>query len=183
MRRTGTGLAGLAVLLALVLTAGSASADGPRKLVEGTVYDTTCAVACTPCPPPCGPIPAPQSRADIVCARGQERMIVCPLVTPTPPPQCVRAEGCPPYGTYSGEGAVVNVRRRGSKTPLATVPVLEGHFKIRLGAGEYVLHPYLPEEPCWSGGPVRMKVTPRLKSPVAAAVYVADGCVAHPDVR
>ena len=65
------------------------------------------------------------------------------------------------YPVYSGEGAIVNVRKRGSATVLATLPVVEGHFKIRLGAGEYVLHPYLPEEPCWSGVPVTVKVTAR----------------------
>ena len=53
---------------------------------------------------------------------------------------------------------MVNVRKRGSATVLATLPVVEGHFKIRLGPGEYVLHPYLPEPQCWSGDRGRVKV-------------------------
>jgi hypothetical protein len=75
---------------------------------------------------------------------------------------------------------VVNVRRRGSATVLARLPVVAGHFKRRLGPGEYVLHPYLPEEPCWSGEPATVVVTPRLHSPVPVTLDVGDGCVAHP---
>ncbi|HEX3736474.1 MAG TPA: hypothetical protein VHV53_02940 [Solirubrobacterales bacterium] len=172
------------VALAMALVPGSAAAAGHRKLVEGTVYDTTCATACTPgCPPPphCGPV-TQAAGAEIVCAQRQKRAIACPLEATTTP-VCVRAEGCPPYPVYSGEGAVVNVRRRGSKALLATLPVVEGHFKIRLGAGEYVLHPYLSEEACWSGEPITLKVSPRMKSPVAATLDVNNSCVAHPDVR
>jgi hypothetical protein len=179
----GTGLAGLSALLALtvVLVAGSASAKGPQKLVEGTVYDTTCATACMPeCPPPpCGPVTArSRTGSDIVCAQKQQRTIVCPLETTSPRIVCVRA---PCHPVYSGEGAIVKVRRRGSSTVLAELPVVEGHFEVRLGRGEYVLHPYLPEEPCWSGEPVMLKVTPRPRGPVSATIDVHDGCVAHPD--
>jgi hypothetical protein len=163
----------LVVLLVLVVGAASASAAGHRKLVDGTVYDTTCVTACEPeCPPPphCGPITA-QSRADLVCAQRQ-RVIVCPLET---------TATASTYPVYSGEGAVVNVRKRGSATVLAQLPVVEGHFKIRLGPGEYVLHPYLPEEQCWSGEPERVKVTARMRGPIPSSLEVSDSCVAHPD--
>jgi hypothetical protein len=144
--RTGR-VVGLAALVApaVAFAAGSATAAGHRKLVEGTLYDTTCATTCGPgCPPPphCGRITA-QSRFDIVCARTQKRIVVCPLET----------SGAVAYPVYSGEGAVVKVRRRGSTTVLAALPVTEGHFRLRLGPGEYVFHPYLPEEPCWFGEP------------------------------
>jgi hypothetical protein len=184
MRRLGTGLACLVALLTLVAGLGSATAAGNRKLVEGTVYDTTCAAACMPeCPPPphCGPITANKASADVVCALREKRIVACPLQTTNPTVVCVRAEGCPTsaYPVYSGEGAVMKVRRRGSATVLATLPVVEGHFKIPLGAGEYVFHPYLPEEPCWSGAPWRVKVTARTHGPIPVSVNVINGCVAH----
>jgi hypothetical protein len=172
----------LAVFVALVasmaaLAPGTAAA-GNAKLIEGTVYDTTCVGITCGCPPPphCGPV-AQAGRRDAVCA---QVAIVCPLEATATPPMCVRAEGCPPYPVYSGEGALVNVRKRGSATVIARLPVVSGIFSIRLGPGEYVLHPYLPEEPCWSGAPTMVTVTPRLKSPVLAAVDVSDGCVVHP---
>jgi hypothetical protein len=176
----------LVVLLTLIAGLGSGSAAaGNRKLVEGTVYDTTCAISCTPeCPPPphCGPITADSSAA-VVCAQRQKRLIVCPLEKANSVIVCVRAEGCPTslYPVYSGEGAVLKVRRRGSATVLATLPVVEGHFKIRLGPGEYVIHPYLPEEPCWSGEPEQLKLTARTQGPVVISVDVGNSCVAHPD--
>jgi hypothetical protein len=155
--------------IAAGLGSGSASAAGNRRLVEGTVYDTTCATACTPeCPPPphCGPITANKASADVVCPLREKRII----------------EGCPtsPFPVYSGEGAVMKVRKRGSATVLATLPVVEGHFKIRLGPGGYVLHPYLPEEPCWSGEPERVKVTAKTQGPISASINVSNGCAAHP---
>ena len=174
MRRLGTGL-GLAAVVALVLA--SAAGAGSKKLVEGTVYDTTCAAACVPeCPPPphCGPVTA--ARTDVVCT---QRRIVCPLERS--PRICLPSTNCGSYPVYSGEGAVVNVRKRGSATVLATLPIVEGHFKLRLAPGEYVFHPYLPEESCWSGEPATVKVTARLKSPVPATLDVSNHCVAHPD--
>lgn len=182
MRSVGSGVVGLAALVALVaLLASPASAAKDKKLVEGTVYDTTCVTACLPeCPPPphCGPVA--QVRAGTICAQ-RRRLIVCPLVTTGPQPVCVRAAGCPPYPTYGGEGAVINVRRRGSATVIARLAVVAGYFKLRLGPGEYVLHPYLPEEPCWSGAPAMVKVAARHRGSIPAAVYVSDGCVVHAD--
>jgi len=176
MKKIGASLVCLAAVLGLAigLGTGSAAAAGHRKVVEGTVYDTTCATVCEPeCPPPphCGPITA-QTRTDVVCAQQQRRIIVCPLET---------TATASAYPVYSGEGAVVNVRKRGSATVLARLSVVEGHFKIRLGPGEYVLHPYLPEEECWSGEPERVKVTARMKGPIPASLEVSDSCVAHPD--
>jgi hypothetical protein len=187
MRGLGTRfvcLAALAMLLA-GLGSGSAAAAGTKKLVEGTVYDTTCATACAPeCPPPphCGPITA-KSSAAIVCPLREKRIIACPLARADSVIVCVQAEGCPTpgYPVYSGEGATIKVRKRGSATVLTTLSVVEGHFKIRLGAGEYVLHPYLPEEPCWSGEPWQVKVTARTQGPIPVSLNVKNGCVAHPD--
>lgn len=181
MRRVGTGLATILALTVFCvgLGSGSAGAAGNEKLVAGTVYDSTCATACIPeCPPPphCGPIPASKSRADVVCAQAS---IVCPLYDS--PRICLPSGNCGGYPVYAGEGAVVNVRRRGSSTVLATLTVVEGHFKIRLGRGEYVFHPYLPEEPCWSGEPAMVRITAKLRSPVPAAIDVSDRCAAHPD--
>jgi hypothetical protein len=175
-------LAGLVVMF----VSGSASAAGNKKLVEGTVYDATCATVCQPeCPPPphCGPITA-QRENRIVCPMAERRMIACPL-SRTSTVVCVQAEGCPGtvYPVYSGEGAVVNVRKRGSPTAIATLQVTEGHFQIRLGPGEYVLQPYLPDEACWSGEPDRVTVTARVQGPIPASVDVADRCVAHPDAQ
>jgi hypothetical protein len=188
MRRIGTGLVGLLAVATLCacLGSGSAAAAGKRKLVEGTVYDTTCSATCSPCPPPCGPVPAPaQSRSDNGCAQtAQRRIIACPLqggAAETSPPICLPESGCVVYPVYTGEGAVVNVRRRGSATLLATLPIVEGHFDIRLGPGEYILHPYLPEEPCWSGVPSTVHVPARWEGAVSASVDVGNACVAHPD--
>jgi hypothetical protein len=174
---------GLVVAVAVVvgLVAGSAAAGGTKKLVEGTVYDTTCAVACTPeCPPPphCGPI-TQSATTKVVCAQRAARLIVCPLYGGSPR-ICLPSSNCGGYPLYTGEGAIVKVRKRGSAAVLATLPVVDGHFKVRLGAGEYVFHPYLGEEPCWSGEPVMQTVTPRLRSPVPVTIDVSNSCVAHP---
>ena|ERR1700761_1368074 len=181
MRRMGMTLGGLAALVAVValvvvLGAGSASGAGTKKLVEGTVYDTTCATSCVPeCPPiPCGPIPAPKATgSDIVCAQ-RKRIVACPLQDAAP---------VGTYPVYSGEGAVVKVRRRGSAKVLATLPVEEGHFKLRLGPGEYLFHPYPPEASCWSGEPLNVQVTLRQKGVIPVSLSVSDSCVAHPDSR
>lgn len=168
------------------LGSGSAEAAGNKKLVEGTVYDTTCSATCMPeCPPPpCGPVT--QARADIICAQ-RRRIIACPLNgqagPETSPPICLPTSGCVFYPVYTGEGAVINVRRRGSATLLATLPVTEGHFQIRLGPGEYILHPYLPEEPCWPGVPSTVHVIARWKGPVSASVDVGNSCVMHPAAK
>jgi hypothetical protein len=189
LRIAGVGVLALLTLLA-GLGSGSAAAAGNRKLVEGTVYDTTCATACVPgCPPPphCGPITTRMLEA-VVCAQPQ-RAIVCPLSDSAPgaatPRICLQGSPCGgiTYPVYSGEGAVVNVRKRGSSSVLATLPVLEGHFQIRLAPGEYVLHPYLPEAQCWSGLVERVKVTPKTAGPIPASIEVTNACVAHPDVR
>jgi hypothetical protein len=188
MRRPGTRFVCLAALVMLLigLGSGSAVAAGTKKLVEGTVYDTTCAAACAPeCPPPphCGPITAGKASAAIVCPLRELRIIACPLAKTDSAIVCVQAEGCPTsgYPVYSGEGATIKVRKRGSATVLATLPVVEGHFKIRLGPGEYMMRPYLPEPQCWSGAVMALSLTPRLKGPVPAKLYVSNSCVAHPD--
>jgi hypothetical protein len=186
MRRVVTGLSVLLLASVLFAGLGSAAAAGSKKLVEGTVYNTTCAgTTCGGCPPPCGPIAVPQSRTDIVCAQAQRR-IVCPLAqssgTKVAPDFCILGEPCGvSFPIYSGEGAVVTVRKRGSSTAQATLPIVEGHFKIRLAPGEYVIRPFPPEMQCWSGEPTTIKVTSKLKSPVPATVNVSNGCVAHPD--
>ncbi len=189
MRRVASRFAALGALVALVaaLTAGGVSAAGAKKLVEGTVFDTTCATVCAPgCPPPphCGPV-MPQSTgsaaADIVCA---QRQIVCPLSRSrgAGPEFCVQGQPCGVvYPLYTGEGAVVTVRKRGSSTAMTTLPIGEGHFKIRLAPGEYVLRPYLPEPRCWSGEPVMTKITTKLHSPVPVTLDVSDSCVLHAD--
>jgi hypothetical protein len=187
--RNGVRILGALALVALVVAfvTGSAAAGGNKKLVEGTVFDTTCAgVACgVECPPPphCGPITADGTNSAIVCPLQERRMFACPLSRASVI-VCVQAEGCP--GTsdppvWSGEGGVVAVRKRGSATALAKLPVVEGHFSTRLAPGEYVLRPYLPEPQCWSGEPITLSVTARAKGPLAAAVSVRNSCVAHPD--
>jgi hypothetical protein len=188
MGRLRIAVVGVLALLTLLagLGSGSAAAAGHRKVVEGTVYDTTCATACVPeCPPPphCGPITA-QSRAAIVCPLELKRIIACPLVKADSAIVCVQAEDCPPaggYPVYSGEGAVINVRKRGVSTVLATLPIVEGHFQVRLGPGEYVLHPYLPEPQCWSGVVERVKVSAKTAGPIPASIKVTNSCVVHPD--
>jgi hypothetical protein len=193
--RSGARIAGALALVALVamFVAGSAAAAGNKKLVEGTLYDATCGTFCEPaCPPPphCGPITADGTNSAIVCPLRARRIIACPLVGSTssgaPSQVCVPDTPCGEDGTfpiYSGEGATINIRRRGSATVLATLPVVEGRFKIRLGPGEYVLHPYLPEPQCWSaiGSAVPLKVSARWKGPITAPISVVDSCVAHPD--
>jgi hypothetical protein len=188
MGRVRIATVGVLALLTLLagLGSGSAAAAGNRKLVEGTVYDTTCASSCVPeCPPPphCGPITS-QSQAAIVCPLELKRIIACPLDMADSVIVCVQAEGCPPpggYPLYSGEGGVVKVRRRGSATVLATVPIVEGHFKISLAAGEYAMRPFLGEPECWSGDVMGVWVSLGLKGPVPAALHVSDSCVTHPD--
>lgn len=179
MRRLAT-TAGLAVLVAVAvgLVTGSAAGAGQKKLVEGTVYDTTCAASCTPeCPPiPCGPV-TQSAQGAVICAY---RRIVCPLARRTI--VCVRAPcpGAGGYPVYSGEGGVVKVRRRGSAIVLATLPIVEGHFQIRLAPGYYELRPFLPEPECWSGTRHEVLVTAKATSPVPSELWVADSCVAHP---
>ncbi len=164
------------------LVAGSASAGGTKKLVEGTVYDTTCleTAACgSPCPPPphCGPV----TGARIVCA--QQRIVACPLgaaAAETSPQVCLPASGCFTYPVYSGEGAIVNVRRRGSATVVATLPVVKGHFEVRLGPGRYMLHPILPAAQCWTEEWWMVEVTARQRGPIPVSLQVSNHCVAHP---
>jgi hypothetical protein len=64
---------------------------------------------------------------------------------------------------------------------LAQLPVVEGHFKIRLGPGEYVLHPILAEPQCWTGEPWRVTVSAKTRGTIPASLEVSDSCVAHPD--
>ena len=150
-------------------------------MVEGTVYDTTCATVCTPeCPPiPCGPMTQVAGGA-VICA---QRLIVCPLAKRTV--VCVQAPcpGATPYPVYSGEGAVVKVRRQGSSTVLMTVPVVEGHFKIALGLGRYIFRPFLPEPECWSGDKTAVWVSREFEGALPAFLHVSNSCVAHPDVK
>jgi hypothetical protein len=183
-RVVGVRALGMAVLVGLiaVLVTGSAAAATNKKIVDGTVYDTTCAgVACgVECPPPphCGPITA-EGKTGIVCPMS-ERMIACPLSKATVI-VCVQAEGCPETGSppvWSGEGGVVTVRKRGSSRLLEKMPITEGHFSMPLGAGEYVLRPYLPEPRCWSGDPVRIIVSFAVSGPVPAALDVRNSCAA-----
>lgn len=186
MRRLATAL-GVMVLVAAVagLVAGSATAGGNKKLVEGTVYDTTCLEASTcepPCPPPphCGPVPAPQGSARVICAQ-LKPTIVCPLYRASSL-ICLQGSLCggTAYPVYSGEGATVNVRRRGSATVLSAAPIVEGHFEVRLGPGEYVLHPRLPEEPCLVGVPATVTVAARTQGPIPVSLTVGNTCIAHP---
>jgi hypothetical protein len=175
---------GLVVLVAVIaLGTGSASAAGNKKLVEGTVYDTTCATACVPeCPPPpCGPV-TQAKKAAVICAQRVKPLIVCPLYRTV---VCIQAP-CPGpvvYPVYSGEGAIVKVRKRGSATVIATLPVVEGHFKIRLAPGYYELRPFLPEPECWSGAKQEVLVSPKAQGPVPSELWVANSCVAHPAAK
>jgi hypothetical protein len=196
--RSGARILGAVALVALVamFVVGSAAAAGNKKLVEGTLYDTTCAgILCGgECPPPphCGPITAGGTNSAIVCPLRERRIVACPLVGSTSSgassQACVPDTPCGEDGTdpvYSSEGATINIRKRGAATVLATLPVVEGRFKIRLAPGEYVLHPYLPEPQCWSSIPpvLGLKVTARWKGPIKAPISLADTCVAHPDAR
>jgi hypothetical protein len=165
------------VVVVLALGPGEAAA-GSKKLVEGTVYDATCVSVCSPpCPPPCGPIPAPQSRAKVICAQAS---IVCPLYGASPR-ICLPSTNCGGSPIYTGEGSLVNVRKRGSATVLARLPIVEGHFKIRLALGQYVFHPYMAEEQCWSAEPVTARITRSLKSPVPVTLNATNRCVVHAD--
>jgi hypothetical protein len=168
---------GVFVVLLAGLGSGTAAA-GQKKLVEGTVYDTTCVAVCMPeCPPPphCGPVPVTKSRSDVICAQAS---IVCPLYRAAPD-ICLPSSNCGGFPVYSGEGSLVNVRKRGSTTVLARLPIVEGHFKTRLGPGQYVFHPYMAEEQCWSAEPVTAAVTSRLKSPVPVTLDATNRCVVH----
>jgi hypothetical protein len=178
MRRVGTGLVALVALVVLLAGLGSGTAAaGNKKLVEGTVLDATCVTVCTPpCPPPCGPIPAPQSRSDVICAQAS---IVCPLSAS--PRICLPSSNCGGNPIYSGEGSLVNVRKRGSSTVLARLPIVEGHFTIRLAPGEYVFHPYMAEERCWSADLVTAKVTAKLRGAVPVTLSATNRCVMHTD--
>jgi hypothetical protein len=192
MRRALIGATLLLALVALGAGPGSGSAAaGQKKLVEGTVYDTTCAAVCIPeCPPPphCGPITASGQKANVICAQsGAARpQVVCPLyagqsrlpytVICLPGPSCGGV-----YPLYSGEGAVVTVRKRGSSQLMAKLPVVAGHFKARLAPGEYILRPYLPDPSCWSGDPERVSVAAGTQGPIPASLDVANGCAAQPD--
>ncbi len=162
-------IAALAGTLALLAGLGSGTSEaGQKKLVEGTVYDTTCVTVCRPeCPPPprCGP--GPERGRNAICAQAS---IVCPLYRIAP--------GTP---VYAGEGSLMNVRERGSTTVLARLPIVEGSFEVRLEPGEYIFHPYLAEERCWSAAPVVTRVTARSRSPVRVAISATDRCVTHAD--
>jgi hypothetical protein len=182
---------GVLALTALVVAfvTGSAAAAGNRKLVEGTLYDATCtgAVCGGECPPPCGPIVQRGSRDDVICAQAQKR-IVCPLATTNRAQRVFKicslarsAECGTEHPVYMGEGAVVTVRSQRTGRTIGPLPVVEGHFKVRLGPGYWVIRPYIPPEPkCWTG-PQTIEVTANMKSPVPAVVDITDTCVAHPD--
>lgn len=178
MRGVGTRLATLLVLAVFCagLGSGSALAAGAKKTVEGTVYDATCVRVCVPeCPPPphCGPV-TQAGRSNVICAQAS---IVCPLYAS--PRICLPSSNCGGYPIYAGEGSLVNVRKRGSATVLARLPIVEGHFRIRLGPGEYVFHPYMAEEQCWLAETVMARVTAKLKSPVPVTLNATNRCVVH----
>jgi hypothetical protein len=179
MRKVGAGLVMLVALAVVCVGSGSAAAAGNKKLVEGTVYDATCVAACVPpCPPPCGPIPAPQSRSKVICAQAS---IVCPLRTS--PRICLPSSNCGGSPIYTGEGSLVNVRKRGSDTVLARLPIVEGHFKIRLVPGAYVFHPYMAEEQCWSAAPVTASVSVKSRSALPVTLDATNRCVVHADAK
>jgi hypothetical protein len=177
MRR---GLVCLAVLAIALAGLGSGTAvAGSKKLVEGTVYDTTCVTVCRPeCPPPphCGPV-TQEGKTNVICAQAS---IVCPLYDGAAR-ICLPSSNCGGYPVYTGEGSLVNVRKRGSATVIARLPIVEGHFQIRLAPGEYVFHPYYAEEGCWSGEPITARVTAKLSSPVPVTLDVTNSCVMHAD--
>jgi hypothetical protein len=178
MRRTLFGLAVAMVVLA-GLGSGSAAAAGGKKLVEGTVYDATCVAVCQPeCPPPphCGPVTRRGPHA-VICA---QKRIVCPLYSGSPR-ICLPSSNCGGSPIYTGEGSLVNVRKRGSATVIVRLPIVEGHFKIRLAPGTYVFHPYMAEEQCWSAPPVTTELTSRLQSPVPVTLTATNRCIVHAD--
>ena len=181
MRRGGVGLVTLLALTVLSagLGPGSASASSGKKLVEGTVYDTTCVAICQPeCPPPphCGPI-ARRGPHAVICAQAS---IVCPLYDGLPR-ICLPSTNCGGSPIYAGEGSLVNVRKRGSRTVPARLPIVEGHFRIRLAPGRYIFHPYMAEEQCWSAEPASARITRALKSPVPVTLNATNRCVVHVD--
>jgi hypothetical protein len=158
---------GVLVVLFAGLGSGTAVA-GNKKLVEGTVYDTTCIAVCQPeCPPPphCGPIPVTNGKRNVICAQAA---IVCPLY-----------RIAPGASIYAGEGSLINVRKLGSAAVVARLPIVEGHFKIRLAPGQYIFHPYMAEEQCWSAEPWRVKVTPREQGPIATSLGATNNCIVH----
>jgi hypothetical protein len=158
---------GALLMLFVGLGSGTAAAGG-KKLVEGTVYDTTCVTVCQPeCPPPphCGPVPVTKGKQKVICAQAS---IVCPLYRIAPGGQ-----------VYTGEGSLVNVRKIGSAKVLARLPVVEGHFKVRLAPGQYIFHPYMAEEQCWSAEPWRVEVSPRQQGPIATSLGATNTCVVH----
>ena len=156
-------------LVAVFACLGSGTAvAGNKKLVEGTVYDTTCVAVCRPeCPPPphCGPVPVTNGKRNVICAQAA---IVCPLY-----------RIAPGGSIYTGEGSLVNVRRMGSATVIARLPVIDGHFNIRLAPGQYIFHPYMAEEGCWSAEPWRVEVSPRQQGPIATSLGATNTCVMH----
>ena len=166
-------LIALGALVALFAGLGSGTAvAGNKKLVEGTVYDTTCVAVCQPeCPPPphCGPVPVTNGKRNVICAQAS---IVCPLY-----------RIAPGGSIYTGEGSLVNVRRQGSAMVIARLPIVEGHFKIRLAPGQYIFHPYMAEEQCWSAEPWRVEVSPRDQSPIATSLGATNKCVVHADAK
>jgi hypothetical protein len=182
MRRAATALICVTAIAVVFAGLGSGTATaGNKKLVEGIVLDGTCGVSCLPpCPPPCGPIPAPQSRGDVICARAS---IVCPLTQKqrtVAPDFCIQGEPCGVVDPiYSGEGSLVNVRKRGSTEVIARLPIVEGHFKIRLAPGNYVFHPYMAEEQCWSAEPATTKVAADLRGAVTVRIYAHNSCAIH----
>jgi hypothetical protein len=111
----------------------------------------------------------------VICAQAS---IVCPLYRAAPR-ICLPSSNCGGFQIYTGEGSLVNVRKRGSATVLARLPIVEGHFRIRLGPGEFVFHPYYAEEGCWSGEPVTARVTAKLKAPVPVTLNATNTCVMH----
>jgi hypothetical protein len=161
--------------LAAALGSGTAAAAGGKKMVEGTVYDQTCVSVCVPpCPPPCGPVPQRGAHA-VVCAQAS---IVCPLYSASRR-ICLPSSNCGGFPVYTGEGSLVNVRKRGSAAVLARLPIVEGHFKIRLAPGQYVFHPYMAEGQCWTAEPVTATITRALHSPVPVTLDATDRCVVH----
>ena len=152
---------------------GSAAAAGNKKLVEGTVlrHDLrrTCVRPNARRRRTAGRSPRRDERGDRLPA-GASAIIACPLSRASAI-VCVQAEGCP--GTSRLPGLVR--RRGGGQRPqarlgaaLATLPVVEGHFTIRLAPGEYVLRPYLPEPQCWSGEPTHRLGHREAKGPIPA---------------
>jgi hypothetical protein len=173
MRRALIGATVLLAVIALGVGLGSGTAAaGNKKLVEGTAYDTTCVAVCMPeCPPPphCGPVPLTHGKRNVICAQAS---IVCPLYRIVPG-----------ASLYTGEGSLVNVRKAGSATVIARLPVVEGHFSIRLAPGRYIFHPYMAEEQCWSAEPWQVKVTRRERGPVATSLAATNNCVVHADAK